>query len=194
MYELRRRKDADGHVRAINDFEPESRKEPLRRRCQEVDGGSDPSSRELNRRACQVAANAGAAIFGIDDYRSQKRTAFVHLECRTTDDAVSCARDECIFEVLPQAIGRQMLAFEERRDDVIIGGAGWNDGDGCHWSFAVAGAQHGRFLARAAAGTQQPVCFSSRSASFRSASTCPSTCVVAPSIVATIGSADLDRL
>jgi len=194
MDELRGRKDAGGHVRAINDFESESRKEPLRCRCQQVDGRNDPSPRELNRRARQIAANAGTAVFGVDDYRPQKRTAFVHLECRTADDAVRRARDECIFEVLPQAIGRQMLAFEERRDDVVIGWASWNDGDGCHWSFAVAGAQHGRFFARAAAGTQQPVCFSSRSASFRSASTCPSTCVVAPSIVATIGSVDFDRL
>jgi hypothetical protein len=82
--------------------------------------------------------------------------------------------------MLPQPIERQVFAFEERRDNLVISQARWSNGDGCHCRpFGATGAQHGMSLTCAAAGMQHPVCFSSRSASFRSDSTCPSTCVVA---------------
>src|SRR5262245_65097976 len=97
--------------------------------------------------------------------------------------------------MLAQPVERQVFTLEERRDDVVIRQARGYHADDCQCRpFKTSGMQQGRSLARPAAGTQHPVCFSRRSASFLNASTCPSTCVVAPSIVATIGSADFDRL
>src|SRR5262245_46907419 len=131
----------------------------------------------------------------VDSNRPQQRAAFVYLDRRTTDDAVPHTRHDGSFEMLTQPIQRQVLTFQECRDYVVVGQLRRSDGDGCHYrSFNPIAVQQGRSFACAAAGTQHPVCFSRRSASFLRTSTCPSTCVVASSMVATMGSADFERL
>src|SRR5262249_54548175 len=172
----------------------ESSKERLSGGRQQINRRDEAPPRQLNRRLRQIAADPSSAIFRGDRNRSQERTAFVHLERRTADDAVASSCNEATFEMPAQPIQRQVFALEQRYNDLVIRPARWSDGDDRHWSFEASRAQHGRSLARAAAGTQQPVCLSRRSASFLSASTCPSTCVVASSIVATIGSADFESV